>query len=99
MKHIAVVIFEQSSSHLLNTEAVSSADGDLDTDSTTRRLSCGRLYVGLTVRHNPAGPESRPTTVSVHVIRAEELPARQFSGTCDPYVKVRVTSLFSRSLT
>jgi len=50
------------------------------------QFSCGQLSVGLSVHRQST---TTSATLSVHVKRADGLPSREFSGTCDPYVKVR----------
>ncbi|XP_064629385.1 synaptotagmin-10-like [Lineus longissimus] len=42
---------------------------------------CGRLYFSLFYEHHIE-------SLVVHIIKAEDLPAKDFSGTSDPYVKV-----------
>jgi len=62
---------------------------ELEPDTSTEQtLLCGRLYIGLTAHCYEPSTASLNVTLTVRIIRAESLPPREFSGTCDPYVKV-----------
>jgi len=85
------MLFVQRVQRVVNTEASTAAEllqSELEWNTTTDASSCGRLYIGLTVRRESATESHQSTTLTVRVLRADNLPPREFSGTCDPYVKV-----------
>ncbi|GFO13832.1 vertnin [Plakobranchus ocellatus] len=53
----------------------------VDSLRSEHQAPCGKLFFSLTYNQEDA-------TLTVHIIRAENLPAKDFSGTSDPYVKV-----------
>ncbi len=56
-----------------------SNSGNLGSQDTI--ITCGKLYFSLHFCH-------QTSTLTVHVLRAEGLPAKDFSGTSDPYAKI-----------
>jgi len=83
----------KASSRVISTESPTEAEllrSELESTATSKTFQCGQLYVGLTVRRE-RGTQPASVTLVVRVLRAENLPPREFSGTCDPYVKVSYT--------
>jgi len=59
---------------------------------TSCRSSYGHLHIGLSYARDSDVIDGSGGTLIVHVIRIDGLPAREFSGSSDPYVKVRKLS-------
>ena len=53
----------------------------VDSLRSEHQAPCGKLFFSLTYSQEEA-------TLIVHILKAENLPAKDFSGTSDPYVKV-----------
>ena len=98
---VAALVVVIQTSRFLSAETTSAGElmhqSDQEQITVTGTAQCGQLYVGLTVLHTESTTQPQTTTLSVHVIRADSLPPREFSGTCDPYVKVRY-GLVSRAI-
>jgi len=64
---------------MLGSSDTSDSDASLGSADSSREGNCGRLYLSLVCD---------AINLIVHLHRAEDLPAKDFSGTADPYVRI-----------